>query len=125
MISGVSEGVIDTSDIAAGTVCSYEFVGPFPDSEVRFNFTNKAMGGGGLVILDGNKGALHGRPVKIYRVVQRISNKLSIAGLCWVESYLDVPQSCPVAQQPMLPNYPQHKRRLAEPRRRGNNVIYT
>ena len=104
MISGVSEGVIDTSDIAAGTVCSYEFVGPFPDSEVRLNFTNKAMGGGGLVILDGNKGALHGRPVKIYRVVQRISNKLSIAVLRWVESYLDVPQSCPVAQQPMLPN---------------------
>ena len=76
VISGVSEGVVDTSDIAAGTVCSYEFIGPFPDSEVRFNFTNKAMGGGGLLILDGNKGALHGRPVKIYRVVQRISNKL-------------------------------------------------
>ena len=70
MITGVTEGFIDTSNLAAGTVCSYEFVGPFSDSEVRFNFTNKAMGGGGLVILDGNQGALHGRPVKIYRVVQ-------------------------------------------------------
>ena len=74
MISGVTEGVIDTANFAAGSVCSYEFVGPFPDSEVRFNFTNKAMGGGGLVILDGKNGSLHSNPVKIYRDVQRISN---------------------------------------------------
>ena len=66
----MTEGAIETADFASGTVCSYEFVGPFSDSVIRFNFTNKAMGGGGLVIIDGSNGALHGRPVKIYRAVQ-------------------------------------------------------
>ena len=69
VITGVTEGVIDTSS-SSGNVCSYEFVGPFPESEIRINFDEKTMGGGGLVILDGVNGTLHSRPVKIYRVVQ-------------------------------------------------------
>ena len=71
VITGVTEGVIDTSSSSSGNVCSYEFVGPFPESEIRIDFTEKTMGGGGLVILDGGvNGTLHSRPVKIYRVVQ-------------------------------------------------------
>ena len=73
VITGVTEGVIDTSSSSSssGNVCSYEFVGPFPESEIRIDFTEKTMGGGGLVILDGGvNGTLHSRPVKIYRAVQ-------------------------------------------------------